>query len=248
MSAAVGTVVNAGNRWRGVALGSCLPIVALGGAALVAFPDIDLAISRAMYSSSAGFVGSQLGWIGALRTGFIVFYFGCIAVAIAGWVAARRGHANLPSARQWLFLMACLGVGPGLVANLVFKEQWGRARPGHVMAFGGHKQFTPPLVPTNQCRRNCSFISGEAASVFVPFYAAAAIAPQWAATLIIAGTAGGLAAGMVRVAQGAHFFSDVIFAGIFMGLVVVWLQRLLLTTEKTSAGALHERGPALERP
>jgi lipid A 4'-phosphatase len=115
-----------------------------------------------------------------------------------------------------------------LVANLVFKDQWGRARPKHLVAFGGSKNFTPALLPTNQCKRNCSFISGEASSVFAPFYAAAAIAPQWAAPLIIVGTVAGLAAGTVRIAQGAHFLSDVVFAALFMGLTVITLQRLML--------------------
>ena len=36
---------------------------------------------------------------------------------------------------QWLFLAVCLGVGPGLVANLLLKDQWGRARPKHIAEF-----------------------------------------------------------------------------------------------------------------
>ena len=52
----------------------------------------------------------------------------------------------------------------------------GPARPKHIVAFGGSKLFTPALQPTDQCKRNCSFVSGEACSVFAPFYAVAAIA------------------------------------------------------------------------
>jgi lipid A 4'-phosphatase len=55
----------------------------------------------------------------------------------------------------------------------------------------------------------------------------AAIAPQWAAPLIVVGTAAGLTAGIVRIAQGAHFLSDVVFAGLFMGLMVIVLHRLM---------------------
>ena len=69
--------------------------------------------------------------------------------------------------------------------------------------------------------RACSFVSGEAASVFVPFYAAALILSRWSLLLASAGTVGGLGAGMIRVSQGAHFLSDVIFAGVLMALTVL---------------------------
>ena len=66
--------------------------------------------------------------------------------------------------------------------------------------------------------------------MFVSFYAPAAVAPQWAATLLVLGTLAGFSAGFVRVVQGAHFLSDVVFAGLFMALMVMALQRLMLTS------------------
>jgi lipid A 4'-phosphatase len=93
--------------------------------------------------------------------------------------------------------------------------------------FGGDRTFTPPFIPANQCVKNCSFTSGEAASVFVPFYAAGLLVPHGSAALILAGTLLGFAAGLMRIVQGAHFLSDVVFAGIFMGLSVVLLHRLV---------------------
>lgn len=56
--------------------------------------------------------------------------------------------------------------------------------------------------------------------MFVIFYGVALIIPQWSSILIAAGTVAGIAAGMVRMAQGAHFLSDVVFAGVFMALTV----------------------------
>jgi lipid A 4'-phosphatase len=227
MSVAVAGLPKAQRSWR---LNAWRGFVACGFAAglvLVAFPGIDLMLAEATFSPGSGFVGWRIGWVGVLRAGFIVFYFGTIAVAIAGWLASLKGYARYFRPKEWLFLLVCLGVGPGLLANVVFKDQWGRARPKHIVAFGGSKVFTPALLPTNQCKRNCSFVSGEASSVFAPFYAAAAIAPQWGATLIVVGTAAGLGAGGIRIAQGAHFLSDVIFAGLFMGLMVLALQRLM---------------------
>ncbi len=96
------------------------------------------------------------------------------------------------------------------------------------MEFGGTKAFTPPLVIAGQCPRNCSFVSGEAASTYSVFYAGAALVPQWSVALLVIGTLGGLLTGLLRMAQGAHFLSDVIFAGVFMALTVLLLRWLML--------------------
>ena len=48
-----------------------------------------------------------------------------------------------------------------------------------------------------------------------------------AAVLVIGGTIAGLSAGLVRMAQGGHFLSDVIFAGVFMALTVLIVRRLM---------------------
>jgi lipid A 4'-phosphatase len=230
MSVAVAAIAKPEAQWRLHAWRGYLPVATTFAALLVAFPDIDLWIAQATYTPGAGFIGWRLGWLGPIRIGFIVFYFSCLLISILCWLASRRGQRRFLAAKQWLFIIVCLIVGPGLLANVGFKDQWGRARPKHIIAFGGNKQFTPALLPTNQCKRNCSFVSGEASSVFAPFFAAAAVVPQWAATLIVAGSLAGLSAGLVRVLQGAHFLSDVLFAGLFMGLMVMALQRLLFGT------------------
>ena len=60
------------------------------------------------------------------------------------------------------------------------------------------------------------------------FYAGAALVPQWSVALVVAGTLGGLATGLMRMSQGAHFLSDVVFAGVFMALTVLLVRRLML--------------------
>jgi lipid A 4'-phosphatase len=229
MSAGALAGANGKRRSEATLWGWCLAGLVLAGAVFVAFPEIDLWVSRAAYSSSGGFIGQRNAWIEWLRKGFMVFYWICIAVSVLGWaLALRTRQAWLGAdARKWLFMVLCLSVGPGLLANVAFKQHWGRARPKQVVEFAGTKLFSPAPMPSHQCRRNCSFVSGEAASTFVPFYAAAAIVPQWGATLVIAGTISGLAAGSVRIAQGAHFLSDVVFAGFLMALTVLALRRLM---------------------
>jgi lipid A 4'-phosphatase len=140
---------------------------------------------------------------------------------------ARGSLIGLAQARCW-FLVAALAAGPGLVANVVLKDNWGRARPREIVEFGGAKQFTPPLLPAHECVKNCAFVSGEASSVFVPFFALALLVPHYRAALIAGGIAAGLIAGIIRMSQGAHFLSDIVFAGIFMALTVSVLHILMI--------------------
>jgi len=184
------------------------------------FPKIDLSISGAFHVHSGTFSGQSLQWVQALRGSFTGAFYLSVAISLAGLVLTRNRTRRWLSLddKQWLFLAICLGMGPGVLANVVLKDHWGRARPKQVVEFGGAKTFTPPIIPTDQCANNCSFVSGEAAAIFMPFYALGLIVPQWTMTLLVAGTVCGIAAGFVRVAQGAHFLSDVIFAGVFMAI------------------------------
>jgi lipid A 4'-phosphatase len=224
MSAVVAASTGAAraSRFPAVFLISSLTLGVVAGATFLAFPEIDLMVSRAFYSGNGNFAGQSAFLVIGLRVVFVVVFWLCVAGAAAGlWMTRDRKRAWLHlTFAHWLFLAICLAMGPGLVANLLLKDHWGRARPRHVAEFGGPKTFTPPLIPANQCPRNCSFVSGEAASIFLPFYAVAFVVPQWAAALVAAGTLLGFASGAVRVSQGAHFLSDVIFAGVFMALTV----------------------------
>jgi lipid A 4'-phosphatase len=193
------------------------------------FPKIDLSISGAFHVHNGAFSGQSLRWVHALRGSFTAVFYLCIGVSLAGLILTRyraRRWLNLDD-KQWLFLAMCLSMGPGVLANVVLKDHWGRARPKQVVEFGGAKTFTPPMIPTDQCANNCSFVSGEAAAIFMPFYALGLIVPQWTVTLLAAGTVCGFAAGFVRIAQGAHFLSDVIFAGVFMAMTAGLAYRAL---------------------
>ncbi len=215
-----------GKSWLPLTLITAVALV--GALVFLTKPDLDLIAGSYFYKGNGRFIGQEERWIIFLRGVFIVFFWACVALAIAGLVMTRKGTAWLGfSMPHWLFLAICLGVGPGLVANLMLKDQWGRARPKQVAEFGGSKVFTPPILFSKQCPRNCSFVSGEASSTYLPFYAAAVLVPQNAVALVTVGTIMGLAAGAVRMAQGGHFLSDVIYAGVFMALTVLLVRRLM---------------------
>jgi lipid A 4'-phosphatase len=201
---------------------SAVVIGAIAALIWTLIPDLDLQISRSLYRGSNLFVGNEQTAVTLLRNILIIAFFATAfaATAIAIHLHLRGGTRFGLDKFRWLFIALCMGLGPGVVTNLIIKDQIGRARPKSVIEFGGDRTFSPPLTIAGQCTRSCSFVSGEASSSFVIFYAAAIAAPQAATALIIVGTAVGLLTGFVRMLQGAHFLSDVVFAGVFMALTV----------------------------
>ncbi|RUP08654.1 phosphatase PAP2 family protein [Hyphomicrobium sp.] len=192
------------------------------------YPNLDLAISQLLVDSQHQFSGRDSPFFNTARLLFNVLFYGACAVGLAGCIislSTGRPWLSL-SSNKWLFLAVCVVVGPLAIANLGFKDHWGRARPSTVVEFGGSKAYTPPLVKSQECPRNCSFFSGEASSIFVVCFAAALLFPAAASAWIVTGLILGGLCGFVRMVEGGHFLSDVIFAGVFMALTVAVIQML----------------------
>ncbi len=176
----------------------------------------------------------------AIRLGFQALFAIGAGVALIALVISyfqKRRVFGHPSIR-WLYLLACLVIGPGLVANVIFKDNSGRARPIHVSDQG--RTFTPPLIISDQCKRNCSFISGESSSIFALFIAASLMGGAWWRVLLGSGLLLGSAAGLMRMAQGGHYLSDVIFSGVFMALVALLLHWIFFRAEYSRPRGKHD--------
>lgn len=202
-------------------------------AALVfsAFPGIDLAVSGLFHRSDGTFLLASPGAGEIVRDLLRVIFWLACAAAVVGFVMSAFFSRKLLGwgLAAWAYIALCALVGPGLVTNLGFKDHWGRARPVHVTQFGGTKQFTPPLLRTDQCDRNCSFVSGEASNIFVLGFALALLAEAGRRRrLFLAAIAAGSFAGLIRIGAGGHFLSDVVFAGVFMAFVARGLAWLML--------------------
>lgn len=200
------------------------------GILLVAFPALDLAVSDAFFDPARGFwlkgqllarfIYDLVPWISrAILGGLILFLLG-------DWIFFRRHVRFITRRRAATYLLLVALVGPLLLVNGVFKEHWGRARPSQVVEFGGTKEFTRAAIPANQCARNCSFVSGHA-SVGFYFLALAFVWPHRRMLWLGIGTAAGLLVGLVRIVQGGHFLSDVVFAGIVVYLTARGLAALM---------------------
>jgi membrane-associated PAP2 superfamily phosphatase len=109
-------------------------------------------------------------------------------------------------------------LGTGVVVNAILKDNWGRPRPVDTQTFGGAGTFEPALLPSNQCDSNCSFVSGHAATGFTLLALGLLGAPATRRRWLLWGLAAGLTTGALRIAQGGHFLSDVLFSGL-----VIWL-------------------------
>ena len=113
------------------------------------------------------------------------------------------------------------------MTNVIFKDSWGRARPSQIVEFGGVKQFSPPFMRSDQCQKNCSFVSGDA-SLAASFMAFAVIADRHRRRWWLGLGSFAVLVGFMRMARGSHFLSDVVFAIIFTLMIVFVLARLIL--------------------
>lgn len=213
-----------------------LPILA----AFIFWPQIDLAASGLFYHAEDGFIFREQPILVALHE--IAFYgarvLGVLLVVI--FVIAlliRKPLLGLtPKAAAFLFI--ALIVGPGLVANLGFKDHWGRARPREIVEFGGEKAFSPALIPQANPRSNGSFVSGDAAFGFylpafafvVPLRTKRNLARKifWC-TIFLA-----LLFSFARLAMGAHFLSDIVYAAVLMLAVSSGIHAAIFTHRDTA--------------
>ena len=219
--------------------GICLVLAFL----FVAFPEVDIAVSRIFFNADPAVVaGAEAG------KGFFLkedpalnFLFKAVDVISRGVLIIAIGLLVLRSFQRHGRLLSTaivafsLIIGPAVVVNAVFKDHWDRARPRQIQEFGGEKIFSPAWVVSNQCDRNCSFTSGHAAAGFsfvVLHFVARGRRWLWLGLL-----AGGLI-GAARIAVGAHFLSDIVFSFFLVYLTAALVARILVKISTNSAKSI----------
>jgi membrane-associated PAP2 superfamily phosphatase len=189
-------------------------------------PQLDLDISAVFFHRAPPtlFAANAQPWVQhtreAARLIITLLVLPAFLAVIGKLIWPRR--RMLIEARAAVFLIATLALGPGLLTNVVLKDHWGRARPIDVRQFGGDYRFTSWWDPRGGCPDNCSFVAGEPSGAFWTLAPAALAGPELLPLAYGAALAFGVAIGALRIAAGAHFFSDVVFAGVFMYLLI-WL-------------------------
>ena len=207
---------------------SCLGFLAT--VVFVSFPALDIETARLFYLGDAVFVGTAHPFVFFMKkliSNLAVVTAVAILIGVA-YTSILRLRFPWLTAAQFRFLFYALLIGPGLIVNALFKEVWGRARPNDTELFGGTQIFSPPVVISDQCDTNCSFASGDASFAFFLLAFALLSPPRYRPIATKVAVAFGLFVGAVRMSDGSHFLSDVLFAGIFVGLTIYAAKLLVL--------------------
>ncbi len=225
------------SQTAGKLLLSLILVFALASVVFLSFPGLDLGASSLFYDDADGFYLRDNPLLHAYRDLFNAMSISLAALSAILWgLSAHQGPVLGISYRVWAFISLLYLLGPGLLVNGLLKAHWGRARPANVIEFGGDRSFSRVLEISDQCDRNCSFVSGEgssAAAFFISLLVLSAYIPnrRMRDIVLTSGFVFALLAAELRIIKGRHFLSDTLFAALFVSLVALALAWLLLRDE-----------------
>ena len=205
-----------------IGLAVALIVAFVVGVIFALYPQFDLDLAALFYRPATRSFAASGVWVTYVRDAASLL----ITLLVAPAFLAIAGKLLMPSRRMLiagraaLFLIATLALGPGVLANGILKEHSARMRPEDVLQLGGKHRFTPWWDFGGPCTENCSFIAGEPSGAFWTLAPAALSPPQWRAPDYAGALAFGAAMTVLRMANGAHFFTDCVFAGVLTFLVV----------------------------
>jgi len=176
------------------------------------FTDADIALQNAFYSADKGLhLKNSNPWKLLYDYGNIPGLLLGVASVIVLALGFAKGKA-LRYRKIALFLVILLALGPGLITYCIFKDHWGRPRPGQLEIFGGTEELLPVWVRGGPGAEK-SFPSGHVSIgfyLFAPFFFLRRHAKRWAIFFLALGIGYGIFMGIGRMAQGGHFASDVV--------------------------------------
>jgi membrane-associated PAP2 superfamily phosphatase len=204
-----------------------LAIAAVVGVVFGLYPELDLRLAQPFYEIDRG--GNKFG----IRTDAMLIMVRESAMWLITAIALVPGLAlfmkfvrprtklKVPG-RAIVFMLTTLALAPGLWANIILKDNWGRPRPIDVPQFGGNEPFKAWWDPRGVCPKNCSFVTGDGSGAFWTIAPAALAPPAWRSAAYAAAIGFGAGVGVLRMSFGGHFFTDVVFAGVFT-FIIIWL-------------------------
>jgi lipid A 4'-phosphatase len=196
-----------------------ITLVCMGLFALA--PELDVAVARLFFRDTLPITAlSPIG--NAMRRVFWDAPYVILAGFVVAYALRRMGRIRRgPDGRAVIFLVATLALGPGLLLNGVLKEHTGRPRPVFIKEFGGEWAFRPWYDFRGECDANCSFASGETGTSAWTLAPALLTPPPARGYAVAAALALTVATGLLRMAFGGHFLSDVVLAALFTILIVL---------------------------
>ena len=184
--------------------------------------DLDIWAQQLFFDVQKGwYMAESPFWEFIYKYGIFLGYF----LALASLVVISMSYWKV-SLIKWrkpaIFLLFVLAIGPGILINLTFKDQWGRPRPRDIEAFGGVEAYVAPGAFGQG--KGKSFPCGHCSMAFfmaVPFLFLRKKYLGWAYGFLIFGILYGLLVGLARMMAGGHFLSDVIWSGGIVWVVAV---------------------------
>jgi membrane-associated PAP2 superfamily phosphatase len=205
-----------------------LAIAAVVGLTFGFYPELDLKISAWFFEHVGWRTFDTSGWDMLRDVAMWVIVLIAAPAAIALAIKLIRPHTRLlVPGRAIILLLGTLALGPGLMTNVFLKDHWGRSRPADIVQFRGPDRFTPWWDWRGDCTNNCSFVAGEPSGAFWTLAPAAVTPAAWRAYATTAAVLFGIGVGALRMAFGAHFLTDVVFAGVFTFLLIWCVHGLL---------------------
>jgi len=227
-----------------------LPALALAAGVLLSLPfwlgDLDLRAAAALQAWNDGRGGAEDD-----RWWWLVPYYlpAVLTLAIGGGAVAAvvRGllRPDQGMMRAGAYVLLVLGLGCGVVTNLILKDHWGRPRPRETVMYGGLWEYTQPWAK-GIAGRGKSFPCGHAT---IPAMGVALWLlwrrrrPRLAWSCLAGGAVLALWVGAARMLAQAHWLSDVLWALVVMTVVAALVHRLLMHRPQQA-----QAPPACRRP
>ena len=197
---------------------------------LISFLGLDIKIAHLFYSK-----GAALEWVYSQnRIWLFLYHYGAVlpdlvgAFALILLIMSFFTQALKPWRKKLTFAILLIAIAPGLITQTL-KVTWGRPRPIETIEFGGKYNFRTPFSPDFSMIGNTndgnSFPSGHTAIgfyVLVLYYVF-----NKKKRFLLAGLIYGGVMAFGRMAQGAHFFSDVLTSGFIVYITAETLNKIL---------------------
>ncbi len=190
------------------------------------FSYIDILITNLFYNENGFYLANNI-------FGLIIYegaYYLTIAVIVLLFIMlflnVFKNIKPLGMPRKAIiFFIVIVIMAPGIVVNSILKDHVGRPRPAHITEYGGTAVFQPPFVISDQCDKNCSFVSGHASFAFTFMAIGLLFRKRLRHIICTSGFIFGAVVGFVRIFQGRHFFTDVVFAFFFTWLTITLIYK-----------------------
>jgi lipid A 4'-phosphatase len=190
------------------------------------FPELDIQISKIFYTEKEGFFYAQNAFVQIVFQ--LVPLLTYTAAIIYFTIGLYQYFIYKKFSKILLYLIVTLIIGPGILVNSVLKNNFGRARPKNIIEFGGNSTFHSLMVLSNQCSTNCSFSSGHAAAAYYFTNISFILPHRRQKVAFYLAMAFGTLVGIMRIMQGGHFASDVLFSCLIVLLVNYFCKKLII--------------------